>query len=103
MSTSERKKMKNKNNSNKIKPWQVISIMVLLFVAAIGWLFTVSARLDNKVDKYEASINDYKDEVQNYQTALTIISTRLTKIETNMDWIMRFVLPPDLYDELTNP
>ena len=85
-----------KKNNSKIKPWQAILLMASLFTIAIGWLFTVSAGLNNKVDEYQK-------EVQNYQSALTIISTRLTEIETNMDWMMKFILPPDLYYELNNP
>lgn len=87
-------------NNNKIKSWQAISLMALLFIAVIGWFFIMNGRLDAKVDRYEVNIDKYKAEVKNYQSALTIISTRLTEIETNMDWVMKFVLPPDLYYEI---
>ncbi len=82
-------------NNNKIKTWAIILVMFAIFSMVVGFI------LDSMVG-LSAKVNNYQEKVQNYQSALTIISTRLTEIEVNMDWIMKFVLPPDLYYELKN-
>ena len=73
------------NSNSKIKPWQAILLMASLFTIAIGWLFTVNARLDNKVDEYKAEVSGYREDISEIDEKLGIMKNDILWIKGFLD------------------
>jgi outer membrane lipoprotein-sorting protein len=69
-----------KNNNKKINLWTVIIIITSIWIAVCGWLLNSQARIDDRLENYQAQVQDYKNE-------LNQINTRLGTIEEAINWI----------------
>lgn len=68
--TEDRRQGERRKNSNGPK---YIRMVILVIIAAIGWLFLINSRADIKIEKIEG---DY-----------TEIRMQLSQIQTDIQWI----------------